>query len=191
MGLIGSSCKQLVDLQDSESKFWVLRLHLKSSFFFSKRVKCHSRKWAYNANVEFEDCVLVKSFSHMYICVYFYMFLKCSFPNMISELGIGIATLISGLVLNVFWNRTLHLQTKSFVSSWKPRICAKSDEKVSKPDLHWWIQGGTVNVTRWRYCEGVRFLLSRSLVQYMLITPPSLGGLLFCSPCKFINSTPV
>ena len=45
-------------------------VHIKSSF--PKRFKRHSRKWACNANFKFKDCVLVKSFSHVYICVYIY-----------------------------------------------------------------------------------------------------------------------
>ena len=43
---------------------------------FTKRVK-----WACNANAKFKDCVLLKSFSHMYIWVYMYIFMNSSFPK--------------------------------------------------------------------------------------------------------------
>ena len=52
---------------------------LKSSF--PKHVKRHSRKRASNANAKFKDCVLVRSFSHMCICVHVHIFMKSSFPK--------------------------------------------------------------------------------------------------------------
>ena len=49
--------------------------------------------------------VSVKSFSHMYICVYMQIFMKSSF----STHDVGFATSIFGLSLNAFWKRALHL----------------------------------------------------------------------------------
>ena len=70
-------------------------------------------------------CVLVKIFSHMYICVYIYTHICISyciyiyiyihvyeelfFQNMVSELGIYIATSIFGLALNTFWKRAIYM----------------------------------------------------------------------------------
>ena len=53
--------------------------NMKSSF--PKRSKRHSRKRACNANAKFKDCVLVKTFSHMYIWVYIYICMKSTFPK--------------------------------------------------------------------------------------------------------------
>ena len=44
-----------------------------------KSVKCHSKnKWVSNVNPKFVDCVLEKSSSCMYTCIYVYIFMKSS-----------------------------------------------------------------------------------------------------------------
>ena len=35
----------------------------------------------FNANAKFKRCILVKSFSHIYICVSMYIFMESSFPK--------------------------------------------------------------------------------------------------------------
>ena len=46
-------------------------MYMKSSF--PKWAKRHFRKWACRANAKFNECVLVKRFSHMYICIFTYI----------------------------------------------------------------------------------------------------------------------
>ena len=86
---------------------------MKSSF--PKCVKRHSRRWACNTNAKFKDCLLVKSFSHMYIsvciCVYIYVGLFCKTWSPILAL-----TLIFGLGLNALWKRALHINIYSKTS---------------------------------------------------------------------------
>ena len=38
--------------------------------YFLKGVKCHSKKWAHNADIKFDHYVLEKSFAHMNKCAY-------------------------------------------------------------------------------------------------------------------------
>ena len=83
--------------------------HLKNSF--PKHVKSHSRKWACNTNVKLKFCVSGKDhftyvYMHIYICTYLWKFL---FQNVISQLGIAIATSIFGFALNAFWKRVLQI----------------------------------------------------------------------------------
>ena len=47
---------------------------------FPKRVKRHSRKWAYNINVKFDDCVFGKQ-------LFTYVYMKNSFPKRIKRLS--------------------------------------------------------------------------------------------------------
>ena len=55
-------------------------LYMKSSF--PKHVKRNYRKRPCNASANFEDCLLGKSFSYIYIyVVYMYIFMKSSFPK--------------------------------------------------------------------------------------------------------------
>ena len=91
-----------------ESDLNHVRTNVKSSF--PKRNKHHFKNWASNVNVTFIDCVLEKSFSHIYISIYVCIYLwRALFQNMISELSIGIANSSFGLVSIAFWKRALHI----------------------------------------------------------------------------------
>ena len=52
---------------------------MKSSF--PKCNKHHSKRWNSYDNVKFIDYVLKKSFSHINVCTYMYIYLKSSFPK--------------------------------------------------------------------------------------------------------------
>ena len=56
-------------------------LYMKSSFPEHNKHYFKKRKWTCNANTKFVDCVLEKSFIHMYICTYVLIFIKHLFPK--------------------------------------------------------------------------------------------------------------
>ena len=82
---------------------------MKSSF--SKRIQRNSRKCVRNANLKFKNCFLFGKalFTYVFTHIYIYLFMKGSFPNLISELVIGIVTSIFGLTHNAFWKKALQL----------------------------------------------------------------------------------
>ena len=78
--------------------------HLNSSF--PKPDKRHSRKWVCNASAKFKNCVLVKNFSHMYMCVYVDIYEELFSKTWSPEVGIGSAISNFGLALNAFLEKS-------------------------------------------------------------------------------------
>ena len=60
-------------------------------------------------NTMFIDDVLEKSFSHMYICICIYIFMKSAYPKHDSNLALALQTQFFGLALSTFWKRVLLL----------------------------------------------------------------------------------
>ena len=83
-------------------------VYMKSSF--PKHVKRQSKNRCCNANAKFGDHVL-KPFINMYACTHIYMS-KALYRNTIFEPGIGISSSFSGMSLNAFWKRALHMYIK-------------------------------------------------------------------------------
>ena len=98
-------------ISQSKSEIYFCQLwhmnNMKSSF--SKRVKRQSKNWCNNANAKFRDHVLE-------ICLYIHISEKLFTKSQSFELRINIANSFSGMALNAFWKRTLHMQT--FIGTW-------------------------------------------------------------------------
>ena len=68
------------------------------------------KKVLYNDNAKFMDCVFRKElFRYEYMCLHVHIYGIDLFKNMISQLGIGIATSIFVLMLIAFWKRALRI----------------------------------------------------------------------------------
>ena len=79
---------------------------MKSSF--PKRDKSDPKIWACKANAKFIDYVLEKSFSHMHVRIYMYIFMKSSFPNHDYQTWHDMQTRFLDVAYPV-WKRALHM----------------------------------------------------------------------------------
>ena len=91
-------------------------LYMKSSF--PKRAKRHYIKWFSNVNPKFLDGFLEKSYSHIYMTIFAYLW-KGHSQNRITELGIDIWKPFKEMALNAFWKRVFHIQMLQSRAQWR------------------------------------------------------------------------